>query len=306
MSTIAPPSFGQRSGLGNRPSRALTTSLATYTTRSGERREILRLTGAGDTSLVIDRDCDGANNARLLAHLATDEPVDNARRISDMYLADTGTRPCRSLTSEDLQRAFGEGASSANALANGREDDEGASLATALADRHGVSYRLEVCADRGSISQLRWCRLAAQHGQRPKPVSVRHVIGALESYEPARVLTLAALARYADDDSVSVVALRGELERVSLSPIVLNRGLREAVEQALAGGEVTMSEIAIRCGRLRRGERGAVSGETSWLGRRIGLVAEAGHSQPTPWIHSDVLALIARDGLGLCPRDVEV
>jgi hypothetical protein len=306
MSTIAPPSPRQRSGLGNRRSRALSTSLATYTTRSGEVREIVCLTGAEETRLVIDRGCGGASDARLLAHLAADESVDNARRISDMYLADTRTRSCRSLTSEDLRCAFGEGASSACALPNGREDDKGTSLATALADSHGASYRLEVCGGRGSISQLRWCRFAAQDGQRPEPVSLRHVIGVLESYEPARTLTLAALARYADEESVSVVALRGELERVSLSPIVLNRGLREAVERALAGGEVTMSEIAIRCGRLRRGERGAISGETSWLGRRIGLVAEAGHSQPTPWIHSDVLALIARDGLGVCPREVEV
>jgi hypothetical protein len=302
MSTIAPPSPRQRSGLGNPQSRALTTSLATYTTRSGELREIVCLTSAAETSLVIDRGPDGTSDARLLAHLAADEPPDNARRISDLYLADTGARPCRSLTSEDLQRVLGEGASSANA----REDDEGTSLAAALADRHGASYQLEVCGGRASISQLRWCRLAAQDGQRPEPVTVRHVIGALESYEPARTLTLTALARYADEESVSVVALRGELECISLSPIVLNRGLREAVERALASGEVTMSEIAIRCGRLRCGERGAVTGETSWLGRRIGLVAEAGHSQPTPWIHSDVLALIARDGLGVCPREVEV
>jgi len=27
---------------------------------------------------------------------------------------------------------------------------------------------------------------------------------------------------------------------------------------------------------------------------------------PTPWVHSDVLALIARRGLGLSPREVEV
>jgi hypothetical protein len=276
-----------------------------YTTRSGERREIVCLTGAAETSLVIDRGRDGASDARLLAHLATDEPFDNARRISDLYLADTRARSCQSLTSEDLRRAFGEGASSPNGASNGREYD-GMSLAPALADRRGASYRLEICRGRGSISQLRWCRLAAQDGQRPEPVTARHVIGALESYEPARTLTLAALARYADEESVSVVALRGELERVSLSPIVLNRGLREAVERVLAGGEVTMSEIAIRCGRLRRGERGAVTGETSWLGRRIGLVAEAGHSEPTPWIHSDVLALIARRGLCLSPNEVEV
>jgi hypothetical protein len=305
MSTIAPPRPRQRSGLGACDPRLTTTRLAAYTTASGERREVVCLTGSAETRLVIDRGSEDASDARLLAHLAADEPAANARRICELYLADMDARSCRSLTSEDFERALGEGASS-DAVANGREHDEGISLATALADRRGATYRLELCDGCGSISQVRWCSVTPEDRGHPKPVSLRHVIGALESYEPARTLTLAALARYAHDEGVSVVALRGELERVSLSPIVLNRGLREAVERMLAGGEATMSEIAIRCGRLRRGERGRVSGETSWLARRIGQVPEAGRSNPTPWIHSDVLALIARRGLCLNPNEVEL
>jgi hypothetical protein len=51
--------------------------------------------------------------------------------------------------------------------------------------------------------------------------------------------------------------------------------------------------------------RGRESGETSWLARRIGQLPEAGQPRPTPWVHNDVLALIARDGLGISPREVE-
>jgi hypothetical protein len=67
-----------------------------------------------------------------------------------------------------------------------------------------------------------------------------------------------------------------------------------------------MSAIALRCGRVKRDRRGNVSGETSWLTRRIGLAPEGGSSNPTPWVHSDVLALIARRGLGIEPREVEL
>jgi hypothetical protein len=66
-----------------------------------------------------------------------------------------------------------------------------------------------------------------------------------------------------------------------------------------------MSEIAMRCGRIKRDATGNESGETSWLARRLGLLPEGGRRHLTPWIHSDVLALIARDGLGLSPREVE-
>ena len=90
------------------------------------------------------------------------------------------------------------------------------------------------------------------------------------------------------------------------SPIVLNRGLREAVAELLAREQLSMSEIAIRCGRIKRDGRGNESGETSWLARRLGLLPEGGHDAPTPWIHSEVLALIARDGIGVSPREVEL
>jgi hypothetical protein len=100
--------------------------------------------------------------------------------------------------------------------------------------------------------------------------------------------------------------LRAELVRVQNSPIVLNRGLREAVLAKVEREQLSMSEIAIRCGRVKHDRRGTESGETSWLARRLGLLPEAGHGAPTPWIHSDVLALIARDGLGISPREAEV
>jgi len=119
-------------------------------------------------------------------------------------------------------------------------------------------------------------------------------------------MTLAAIAAHAGDPGISVVALRGELDRALNSPIVLNRALRERVERAIAGDSLSMSEIAIRCRRIKRDARGRESGETSWLARRIGLLAEAGAARATPWIHTDVLALIARDGLGISPREAEV
>jgi len=100
--------------------------------------------------------------------------------------------------------------------------------------------------------------------------------------------------------------LRTELERVKGSPIVLNRGLRQAVLAAVEWQGVSMSEIAIRCGRVKRDAKGKESGETSWLARRLGVLPEGGGKTYTPWIHSDVLALIARDGLGISPREVEL
>jgi hypothetical protein len=103
-----------------------------------------------------------------------------------------------------------------------------------------------------------------------------------------------------------MAVLRAELKRVLESPIVLNRGLREAVLAKVEHAEISMSEIAIRCGRTKRDPNGNVSGETSWLARRLGLLPEGGKSEPTPWIHSDVLALIARSGIGIAPREVEL
>jgi hypothetical protein len=157
-----------------------------------------------------------------------------------------------------------------------------------------------------SIPELRWSRHDCVEGKHEEIVSVREVVGALESYEPVRALTLLALAEHGPNAGTSTTTLRSEFRRVLNSPIVLNRGLRGAVVGSVERGQLSMSEIAIRCGRVKRDRRGNESGETSWLGRRLGLLPEAGQERPTPWIHSDVLALIARRGLGVSPREVEL
>jgi len=135
---------------------------------------------------------------------------------------------------------------------------------------------------------------------------MREVIAALESYEPVRTHTLRALAANDGSHQLSTTVLRAELVRVQESPIVLNRRLREVLLSTVRREQLSLSEIAIRCGRIKRDRNGNVSGETSWLSRRIGVLAEGGQHRPTPWIHSDVLALIARRGLGISPREVEL
>ena len=135
-------------------------------------------------------------------------------------------------------------------------------------------------------------------------VSLREVIAALESYEPARRLTEWAISSRGGDPRVN--RLRTELDRVCASPVVLNRKLREAVLDAIDRHDTSMSEIALRCGIVKRDRRGNLSGETSWLARRIGVMPEGGCTEATPWIHSDVLGTIAREGLGISPREVEL
>jgi len=137
-------------------------------------------------------------------------------------------------------------------------------------------------------------------------VSVREAIACLESYEPIRTLTARALALHCGQRDVSSTVLRVELARVLQSPIVLNRKLRAVVLATVEREGLSMSEIAIRCGRVKRDCNGNESGETSWLARRLGILPEGGRDAPTPWIHSDVLGLIARCGLGIAPREVEL
>lgn len=85
---------------------------------------------------------------------------------------------------------------------------------------------------------------------------------------------------------------------------MLNRALREAVLQEIDRG-ASMSGIAIRCGRIKPTATG-VCGETTWLARHIGLKPDSSSGRITPWVHTDVLALIARKGLGITPADVEI
>ena len=283
------------------PGRSEPGLLGRYIDRSGRLRQVVALPGARGSVLVVDRDAITLGDRRLVAHLAPDEPRENAARVCEHYLGDPAGRWCRRVTPEDLEVVpFAE-----------EEEIElqaGATPSvTALTDRQRRTYCLERRSTGMSIPELRWCRRSpAVEGEPSQPISMREAIAGLESYEPVRTLTHRALALHRDDPAVSIAVLRAERARMEVSKIVLNRGLRGAVLAAAAAQGLSMSEIAVRCGRVKHDSRGKESGETSWLSRRLGIAPEGGESTPTPWIHSDVLALIARRGLGISPREVEL
>jgi hypothetical protein len=275
------------------PRRAV---LGTYGDPRGRPREVVAIAGPNGGVLVVDRDLHTLSDPRLVARLAPDEPRENAGIVCGHYLSDPGGRRCRPVLPEDLW-PDGRDGSEVEEMARGGD----------LVDRHGRRHRLGTITGRLSIPELRWLR-----GPRPGragealALSLREVVADLEAYEPAHGLTVAALARHAADRRLSVAVLRGELARLDASRIVLNRGLRQAVRHAVEREGLSLSEIALRCGRVKRDAQGHASGETSWLARRVGLLAEAGEEEPTPWIHSDVLALISRCGLGISPHEVEL
>lgn len=265
----------------------------------GQTREIVSLQRPDGSTLVIDWLVGVLADARLVAQLAPEEPVENADIVAGMYLADPTRGHCRRLTEQNLRPA--------RHADSPRQSDDTAPQRTPLRDVAGHIYRIRELASAASLSELRWTRSCHPGREHPfEAVRLRDVVGGLQDYEPARTLTAEVLAVHRQRCDVSVCRLASELERLARSPIVLNRALRQAVQRALAGGELSMSEIAIRCGRIKRDRRGSSSGETSWLARRNGQTPEAGQDQPTPWVHSDVLALIARDGLAMSPNEVEL
>lgn len=275
-----------------------------YSDDRGQARELVICPGAFGSLLVVDRDASTQGDRRLLAHLSADEPPENAALVCRLYLADAGSRTCRALRAEDLERApLAAQCERCDAAADEREGS-GTTLA-----HEGQLYRIRPCRrQRSEPPELRWSRRAADRSGEPwTPLALREVLTSLESYEPVRTRTARAIARHEDDPSVSVEALRRELARVRNSGFVLNRGLREAVVDAVQRrGVASMGEIALRCGMVKRDRRGVFVGDTSWLARRIGSMPAAGRHEPTRWIHSDVLALIARSGLGVSPREVEL
>jgi hypothetical protein len=293
----ATPAFNTPTGTAARTAPRL----GRYVDRDGRVREVVALSGASHSTLVVDRDAATRADARLVAHLAADEPRENGTLVCVSYLDQVrrcGCR-CRALAAEDLRAAPLQ-------RCDEPAHNDGEPDCSLPPDGEGATYRLHALASRKLARELRWCRHAAPPGCAQTTVSARDAIGALESYEPIRAVTLRALANALDTRDLSTAVLRAELTRVQRSPIVLNRGLREAVLSRIAREGLSMSEVALRCGRIKHDARGGESGETSWLARRLGLVAEGGKGRPTPWIHSDVLALIARRGLGISPREVEL
>jgi hypothetical protein len=276
-------------------------SLASYPDVDGRIRELLALPGSGGSVLVLDRDATTLCDRRLVAHLAADEPVENAALICRHYLEDKHGHWCRRVAPEDLKiTPF--------ASSERRPPGDSATIDARVQDARGRVYRLGPVSGKSTKNaQLLWSRRHGRSDAHPwEQAKLRDVVAALESYEPVRTLTEQALACHREDPSVLSTRLRDEFERLCTSPIVLNRGLREAVLDAVDRRGMTMSEIALRCGIVKHDRHGNPSGETSWLARRVGLMPEGGAQAITPWVHSDVLAAIARQGLGLSPREVEL
>lgn len=262
-------------------------------------RELISFPRPDGSLFVVDRLARTAGDGRVVAHLAPSEPPENARLIAEMYLADERRGRCRRLTADDLvlTRPAPSPASIESTVLQH----------TPLLDGEGYCFCLRELATGRSVPELRWVR-SRLHGEQEPPelVTLREVVARLEDYEPARALTIEALAAYREDPSCSTCTLDDELQRLQASTLVLNRGLREAVLAAVKYRGLTLSEIARRCGRTKSDRAGRVSGETSWLARRIGQAPEGGEEHPSPWVQSDVLALIAREGLRVCPREVEL
>lgn len=296
--TAPPPHAGEATPLQPGAGARRTRSLGSYIALDSEQtREVVSLQRPDGSTLVVDYQLGTISDGRLIAHLAADEPPENAQIVCELYLADDTRGRCRPVTREDF-----------DLTRHATPSPPGADAPTAvdsLKDAEGHVYRIRELPAFETMGELRWTR-SREPGREFgfDAVSFRDVVAAVEAYEPARTLTTQALTRCAKN--LSTRRLREEYERLIGSPIVLNRGLREAVQRELRFGVLSMSEIAHRCGRIKRDRRGNEAGETSWLARRIGLMPEGGEQKPGPWIHSDVLALIARDGLGVCPREVEL
>lgn len=307
MTTAAPPTPKKRSDR-SRPTRSSSASppapsgasarIRKLLSPAGAPRELISRAGAAGSMLIIDRDAATGFDERLIAHLGADEPSANAALICRLYAdAEPETRRCRPVDERD---ALADPIAGAESALLERTAEELVSV-----ESSGASLRLERLSSRMSIPELRWTA-SSPCGSDSRIVSLRDSIAAAEDYEPLCSITSAAIARHAADPSVSTTTLRAELARVLDSPIVLNRALREAVLARVGRDRSSLSEIAIRCGRVKRDSRGNQSGETSWLARRIGILPEGGQSEPTVWVHSDVLGLIAREGLGISPLEVEL
>ncbi len=293
---LAPSACSERGSGSDEPGL-----LGSYIAPKARLRQLVALPGARGSVLVVDRDATTLSDCRLVAHLAADEPAENAALVCEHYLRDSAGQWCRRVTPEDLEVV-------PFAQDEVQDSEAQATLSTtALTDKQGRTYRLQLGSAETSIRELRWYRRSpSAEGEPVEPVSVREAIAGLESYEPVRTLTHRALALHRDDPAISIAMLRSEQARMEASQIVLNRGLRRAALATAAAQDLSMSEIALRCGKIKHDSKGKESGETSWLARRLGIAPESGKSTPTPWIHTDVLALIARRGLGISPREVEL
>jgi len=265
-------------------------------------RTVVALQGPAGSIIVVDRLAGTNVDARVVARIAVDEDPGNEQLVATMYLEDENRGRCRELTDDDLSFSPKEGDGDADEA----DDGDAPEYSSGVVDDEGVRYSIRELngGENGAARELRWARLNDSDAW--EAVTLRDAIAHFENYRPFMAMTAAAVAANTNDPAIGVSKLHSELRRQEDSPIVLNRGIRAAVLRAVKEQEVSLSEIAARCGRRHSGCDGVSSGDTTWLQRRIGIKKEAGSDAPTMWVHTDVLALIARDGLGLAPHEVEV
>jgi hypothetical protein len=152
--------------------------LARYTDAEGRPREIVVLPGHAGSLLVVDRDAATLGDRRLLAHLAADEPAENAEIVCRDYLRDPAARRCRALAAEDLRTAPFSGRSAE------RESEPECAPApppetAQLRDSRGATHRLEVFdAPDLAIPELRWRRRGGPE-EEARPEGVRDVVACL-------------------------------------------------------------------------------------------------------------------------------
>ena len=266
----------------------------TYRDREGRDRALIARPGVGGSVLVIDQDADTLTDRRLVAHLAADEPAVNAQVVAELYLADDEGRVARALHDRDWVT-----------LPDGRElpEEPEPPAPGELRDARGRRYRLAAVdappprpPDALGAPQRSPARRAggAAHGHR-RPGGLR----ARPRADPRRAAAGRPPARaprcWPASCGCSNAARWCSTARCA-----------KHVHRRVRSGELSLSCIAGRCGRGKRRATGLRIGDTTWLQRRLGVLPENGCSEPTPWIHTDVLALIARDGLGVEPREVEL
>ena len=266
--------------------------LGCYQDADGAQRTILAIDGVEGDTLVVDQSEGAVSDVRLVDHILADEPVldpsiDNAALVAELYMAEPSR--CRALRLSDLRPQPAE----LEALA----------FADVLSAPDGGRHRLDAGELDVEQRTLRWS--AEDDRGRWRVASLRSVIGALDAYEPARSMTVAALAYHSGRATdVHVSTLAAELRSLDRGAFVLSRCLREAAQRAVARGEVSWSQLALRCGHTHAVHGGHQCGDTSWLKRRLGIMPDTSTGRTTPWIRSETLALIAR-ALGVDPVSVE-
>jgi hypothetical protein len=176
----ARPGRRSSSGPGDHPAA----DLGCYRDADGRERALIARPGADGSVLVIDQDAATLTDRRLVAHLAADEPAANARIAADLYLGEPDGRFARPLEDRDWL-----------SLPDGRDPPEEPEPPSPgeLRDGRGRRYRVAAVTDHRYGRQTRWLRRGARG--RTETVTLRTVIGALETYEPARAMTRAAFAR---------------------------------------------------------------------------------------------------------------